>query len=1536
MFSNRYKFHRRIASTFIACAFMVMTIMPPGISYAQIFPQTILQLPAPGTMIKPTSGYVPVLLKGIRIQPSDPLKFDFMIDSGHTDMNEEELKNESTKLIKYFLASVTVPEEDMWVNLSPYEKDRIIPEKFGQTEMGRDLLAQDYILKQLTASLIYPEDELGAKFWKHVYAKAKRLYGTTDIPFDTFNKVWVVPEKAKVYENGDLAYVVEARLRVMLEEDYEAERLSTGDQSPIASDQNLATGHQSLATNIVRDLIVPELEREVNEGKHFAQLRQIYHSMILATWYKRNLKTSILNQQYVGANKIKGIETEDKHIKEKIYQQYLDAFKVGAFNYIKEDYDPETDEVIPRKYFSGGMKFGEVSSSVFNSIPKSLTNIRDVISNKIGTIYELLGRFDLETQMSIKSISDLVDPFPHSYTSSPLLTTQQIKAINNYLAEQGNDLDDIAAVVRILKDYAGEDKELLLEPGAGTGKGALEIAKRFPQMGVIAFDSYGSSQELDPESAADLELWESLFKGRLFPPQEESQENLILVRTDIKEFLKLLPSEYVDYILMINPNSIGNNKNDTINNDVSQEAERILKEEGEFIVFPHRSDLINMSLQKRIRFDYESKNPTFPEELNLTQLSYQNTQTDHFLGIPIQDLTTASSESIFYSWRKPNSPNSENKQIDFIRNAKEIDLYLSGFDEKEIEYIMAIDNRESLESLDALKAHVWHQFKDTSSMLLTNIKNRLIWGDLLIADTQQLSKAFELFKETIKQAQEIEKAQEQISQWGHIAQYSSFKEFRRIRAGLNGWDSQQVIFLNNSYRPYNKFKPNGVFMRKMIGHQGKLRSLAPIEQIFQFQDLQFYGLAAKGWAPFAKVIYKEVGKVHNTKHTPEISPIDAVDGLQVTSVSSLNEMPDQMDIPTTTRPGRQTNLDQYFMNDVRSWNLARQIPLSRFVEVGLGKTKENEVPTPFEGFERLKELEAEDAIPHAFSLVAVDINEEVVRTAEAQRQNRLDQDPSLSKMEIIQGELSRLPEIFGHESKDVIKVRNVLLHHIKSTEGLETGERFIYTSSLNEQDIFRKAIAKTLVVGGIFEDHNVNQTVYYEKDKSETLIPIKIYFQFDSYIGTNKSFETRELLALNKDLSEGDGTDMNEILNALSMAVEDLIVNFKRDMFERLIALDPNRLERFVKVFNANVSNKIAERTIVHPDGFIEIPIESKMSLPTSSSALTNDERRNTNNNTHLSAERTSSSSSLTTIDHNTLFNFYFGPNFQNTLKSLQKNKLIAVAGDHDQSFRTAPRNIGNDVVNIGFHTKSRPSNFQGYLEHYIKIGARFSNVNFVIIPEGSIRKVNINGEKALIAEKVYSIGKYGEPKKLPVSNVPLHYIINYEGGIDLTNTLSEINVPQAGHPWDYEYMETKDIVSLILQRAGIRIPAFGSIIINEEDEPVHFIKMRKKIHSQLRLDPEMAIFEIAKRSESFIRAFMGKTGSGLVVLKPNIAEQSRGVIYMNRRNIKSFNLARALIRNVENYTIQQRIISPKLHVDGQNWNWFVRAYLEEKMEKCG
>ncbi len=343
-------------------AFFLTSLSPSVLRAGEII------LPIPGTMVRLSPTFVPPILKGIKVHKENPFKFDFVLDSGslppvgraREGVDQEQLKQESTKLIKYFLASLTTPEKDLWVNLSPYEKDRIVPESFGQTEMGRDLLAQDYLLKQVTASLIYPEDETGKKFWKRIYEEAAKKFGTTNIPVNTFNKVWIVPEKAVVYENAKAgtAYVVESRLKVMLEQDYLSlkENVIAGHAKEAGKWDNMVAPEVSaMGSQIVREIVIPALSKEINEGQNFAQLRQVYNSLILATWYKKKIKDSILSKVYNDKNKIKGTEFNGETNTKAIYQRYLEAFKKGAYNYIKEEQDPLSKQILPRKYFSGGV-----------------------------------------------------------------------------------------------------------------------------------------------------------------------------------------------------------------------------------------------------------------------------------------------------------------------------------------------------------------------------------------------------------------------------------------------------------------------------------------------------------------------------------------------------------------------------------------------------------------------------------------------------------------------------------------------------------------------------------------------------------------------------------------------------------------------------------------------------------------------------------------------------------------------------------------------------------------------------------------------------------------------------------------------------------------------------------------------------------------------------------------------------------------------------------------------------------------------------
>ncbi len=373
----------RITASAMVVLFGTNMVITP-LSFAQMVPY----LPEAGIMVNMTPKFDPMVVKGIKLYPDDPFKFDFIVDTGDMNLSRNQIKDQGQKLASYFLASLTTPEKEMWVNLSPYEKSRIIPPAFGDTEMGKELLSEDYMLKQIMATALYPERQLGKEFWQKVYAEAERQFGTTAVPVSTFNKVWIVPNEAVVYENAPLnsVFVVKSSLKVMLEQDYlAANKHKAMEQYGMTQDalqktlQTNAIG--TMGSRIIKEVVIPALEREVNEGKNFAGLRQVYQSLILAAWYKKNLRDNVLSQGYVDRNKTLGIDTQDKEIIAKIYRQYLRAYRKGVYNYIKEDIDPATQQVVPRKYFSGGF-LGDMSR---------LRNISGIQARALGFDGAMLG-----------------------------------------------------------------------------------------------------------------------------------------------------------------------------------------------------------------------------------------------------------------------------------------------------------------------------------------------------------------------------------------------------------------------------------------------------------------------------------------------------------------------------------------------------------------------------------------------------------------------------------------------------------------------------------------------------------------------------------------------------------------------------------------------------------------------------------------------------------------------------------------------------------------------------------------------------------------------------------------------------------------------------------------------------------------------------------------------------------------------------------------------------------------------------------------
>src|SRR3984957_14821548 len=127
-------FKKILSLTLILCFFLT-TLGPLPNAHAD----TVLDLPTPGTMVSVSPSFEPALIKGLTVHKDNPFLFDFIVDPGFSTVipakagiqYQEHLKDQADRMIKYFFASLTLPDKDIWVNLSPYEKNRMVPVTLG-------------------------------------------------------------------------------------------------------------------------------------------------------------------------------------------------------------------------------------------------------------------------------------------------------------------------------------------------------------------------------------------------------------------------------------------------------------------------------------------------------------------------------------------------------------------------------------------------------------------------------------------------------------------------------------------------------------------------------------------------------------------------------------------------------------------------------------------------------------------------------------------------------------------------------------------------------------------------------------------------------------------------------------------------------------------------------------------------------------------------------------------------------------------------------------------------------------------------------------------------------------------------------------------------------------------------------------------------------------------------------------------------------------------------------------------------------------
>lgn len=322
-----------------------------------------LGLPEPTQLLSLSQEFSQASLRGIKINLNNPHELEFLFDTNdQTKMSQEDIQRN----VNYFFTGLGVEESDIWVNLSPYEANRILPQSIDDTELGRDLLLQDYLLKQISSSLTHPETGLGEAYWE-----SKGSHWS----MDGANKYWITPAKAQVYVENNAAIINNAQLAVISETEY--------------LESNEENSHK-------RD-ILSLLNEDVNSGIRFSKLRQIYNALIMATWFKKYFFDT-LYKQLINTNSLAGLDVVDSDMKSKVFELYCKSFERGVYDYVKKI---KSNGVVNKKRFISG---GFTLSSAVNEF--EVSNTKDKPENPNGDLVK--ARFKLTHGQAAKSISRLI------------------------------------------------------------------------------------------------------------------------------------------------------------------------------------------------------------------------------------------------------------------------------------------------------------------------------------------------------------------------------------------------------------------------------------------------------------------------------------------------------------------------------------------------------------------------------------------------------------------------------------------------------------------------------------------------------------------------------------------------------------------------------------------------------------------------------------------------------------------------------------------------------------------------------------------------------------------------------------------------------------------------------------------------------------------------------------------------------------------------------------------------------------------------
>jgi cell wall-associated NlpC family hydrolase len=234
--------------------------------------------------------------------------FDLILKAKKTEEEDMGIDIQNTTKIGAiaFMTGLIVPDNRFWVNLAPWEPDRIIDEQLKQSEVGRIMLEADLQMKRDFSNYQNPctnrtgkvlhdllDDKREALIQQCMENFPGEIKDVDNIWFRPVTRHWIVPDKVYAYTNESQIYIINATMAINSEPianhtTFKVFHQSYEDLSDdcIKAINNSAKEYGEYYRELTDRMILPYVMADLNHGEKYAELRDVYVALSLAQWYK--------------------------------------------------------------------------------------------------------------------------------------------------------------------------------------------------------------------------------------------------------------------------------------------------------------------------------------------------------------------------------------------------------------------------------------------------------------------------------------------------------------------------------------------------------------------------------------------------------------------------------------------------------------------------------------------------------------------------------------------------------------------------------------------------------------------------------------------------------------------------------------------------------------------------------------------------------------------------------------------------------------------------------------------------------------------------------------------------------------------------------------------------------------------------------------------------------------------------------------------------------------------------------------------------